>query len=153
MPTEKTARPGEDKSASLRDQALAHLARRDHTRVELARKLRQAGHAEQDVELLLDELSQRGWLSDQRFAESYVQQKQQRFGNLKLAHELRSRGVQESDIKQVLAAANQTELERAREVWNKRFGAPPADAQEKAKQMRFLQSRGFAVGTIQQLLP
>ena len=121
--------------------------------MELARKLRQAGHAEQDVELLLDELSQRGWLSDQRFAESYVQQKQQRFGNLKLAHELRSRGVQESDIKQVLAAANQTELERAREVWNKRFGAPPADAQEKAKQMRFLQSRGFAVGTIQQLLP
>ena len=143
---------GRGEGKSLRDRALAYLARRDHTRLELTRKLLQAGYVADDIESLLNELSQRGWLSNTRFAESYVQHKQQRFGTLKLAHELRSRGVDESDIQQALASAKETELEHAREVWAKRFGAPPASAQEKARQMRFLQGRGFAPETIRRVL-
>jgi regulatory protein len=137
---------------TLRDRALAYLARRDHTRLELARKLQRAGHAEADSEALLDELAQRGCLSNQRFAEAYVQQKQQRFGALKLAHELRSRGVEESDIQQALSHDMETELQRARQVWEKRFGAPPTDTRDKARQMRFLQGRGFAPEVIRRVL-
>ena len=137
---------------TLRAQALAHLARREHTRFELARKLRQAGHTEADIEPLLDELTQRGWLSDQRFAESYVQQKQQRFGALKLTHELRNRGVDESDIQRALSATAETELQRASEVWKKRFGDLPANPQEKARQMRFLQGRGYTPEIIRQVM-
>jgi regulatory protein len=143
---------GRGEGKTIRDKALAHLARRDHTRKELAGKLQRAGHAEEDIEPVLDELSARGWLSDQRFAESYVQQKLQRFGMLKLAHELRSRGLTESQIQEALQAAKGTEPERARQVWEKRFGALPANAQEKAKQMRFLQNRGFSPETIQRIL-
>ena len=105
-----------------------------------------------DIEPLLDELTQRSWLSDKRFAESYVQHKQQCFGTLKLAHELRGRGVDESDIQQALASAKETELEHARQIWQKRFGAPPGNAQEKARQMRFLQGRGFAPEIVLSLL-
>ncbi|HYP68122.1 MAG TPA: RecX family transcriptional regulator, partial [Thiobacillaceae bacterium] len=109
--TQRRGAEGEESNASkeiggdtrsLRTQALAHLARRDHTRQELARKLLHAGYAETDIDALLDELSQRGWLSDRRFAEGYVEQKRLRFGALKLAHELRSRGVGQADIEQAL---------------------------------------------------
>ena len=136
------------KLTPIRDRALAYLARREHTRLELDRKLALAGYTEEDIEALLDELTQRGWLSNQRFAESYVQQKQQRFGPLKLAHELRGRGVDESTVQQALSTGKESELERAREVWKKRFGIPPANALEKAKQMRFLQGRGFSPNII-----
>jgi regulatory protein len=140
--------PEDRKLPPIRDRALAYLARREHTRLELTRKLDRAGYPEADIEPLLDDFSQRGWLSNQRFAESYVQQKQKRFGTLKLAHELRSRGVDESTVQQVLKTTKETELERAREVWKKRFGTPPANSSEKAKQMRFLQGRGFSLETI-----
>jgi regulatory protein len=135
----------------IRDRALACLARREHTHRELTRKLDRAGYEEEDIKALLDDFTQRGWLSNQRFAESYVQQKQQRFGTLKLAHELRSRGVDEPIAQPILKKTQETELERAREVWVKRFGGPPANTAEKAKQMRFLQGRGFSLRTIQQL--
>ena len=140
--------PEDRKLPPIRDRALAYLARREHTRLELTRKLDRAGYPEADIEPLLDDFSQRGWLSNQRFAESYVQQKQKRFGTLKLAHELRSRGVDESTVQQTLSGAIDTELERAREVWKKRFGVLPTNAQEKAKQMRFLQGRGFSPNII-----
>ncbi|MGA7179538.1 MAG: recombination regulator RecX [Thiobacillaceae bacterium] len=143
---------GRGEGKSLRDQALACLGRREHTRLELATKLRLAGYPDADIEPLLDDFSQRGWLSNERFAENYVQQKQQRFGSLKLAHELRSRGLDESTVQQALSSAKETELERAREVWKKRFGQPPADAREKARQMRFLQGRGFSVEVILNVL-
>ena len=145
--------PSKDKNlAPVRDRALACLARREHSRLELTRKLERAGYSAADIEPLLDEFSRRGWLSNRRFAESYVQQKQQRFGALKLAHELRGRGVDESTIQQLMAAAKESELERAGAVWKKRFGVPPSNASEKAKQMRFMQSRGFNTATIQLII-
>jgi regulatory protein len=145
LPDDKTLPP-------IRDRALACLARREHTRLELARKLGRAGYAEPDIELLLDDFTRLGWLSNKRFAENYVQQKQKRFGSLKLAHELRSRSVDESTVQQALSTAKDTELEHAREVWEKRFGIAPSNALEKAKQMRFLQGRGFPVGIICRLV-
>ncbi|NWG39023.1 MAG: recombination regulator RecX [Hydrogenophilaceae bacterium] len=138
----------EGKLPPLRDRAMAYLARRDHTPLELARKLQHAGYEEDDIQTVLDELSQRGWLSSHRFAENYVTQKLERFGGQKLAYELRQKGVEESVVQQVLEETKDTELERAREVWRKKFGKPPADQKEKARQIRFLQSRGFSAETI-----
>ncbi|MCL6556600.1 MAG: recombination regulator RecX [Burkholderiales bacterium] len=139
------------KALSLRQRALALLARREHSRAELRRKL--AAHApREELESLLDELSRRGWLSDARFAESLVRAKGARLGSLALAHTLRQRGVPEALVQSQLAALSASELERAREVWRRRFGSPPRDARERARQMRFLQGRGFPLGVIVRVL-
>ncbi len=130
---------------SLRNRALALLARREHTRSELQRKL--ATHAEDPQELidLLDDLTRRDWLSDARFAEALVQGKQAKFGATRLAYELRERGVADDLIREQLAQLKESELERARQVWQAKFGAPPQDAKARAKQMRFSQSRGIGL--------
>ncbi len=127
----------------IRDKVLAYLARREHTPLELARKLQHGGYAKDEISTVLEEFSQRGWLSSQRFAENYVTHKQAKFGSQKLAYELRQKGVEESVVQQALEAAKETELERAREVWRKKYGVPPTTPAEKARQIRFLQSRGF----------
>ena len=137
---------------SLRQRALDLLARREHTRAELQRKL--APHTEEPDELvnLLEDLARRGWLSDARFAESLVHDKQARFGSTRLAYELRERGVPDEVIREQLAELKDTELDRARQVWQTKFGVQPEDAKARAKQMRFLQSRGFSLEVIGKLL-
>lgn len=142
----------EKKLPPIRDRALAYLARREHTPLELARKLQHAGYVEDEIRTTLDELSERGWLSSQRFAENYVTQKQAKYGSQKLTYELRQKGVDESVIKQTLDAVKETELERAREIWRKKFGVSPSDQKEKARHIRFLQSRGFSTDIIQKTL-
>jgi regulatory protein len=142
-----TPDPGE-----LRERALRLLARREHSRVELVRKLGQAGFAASDIAPLLDEFEAKNWLSDRRFAESYVADHRAKAGSVKLAYDLRQRGVSDVVIESVLSENRDSELERAREVWQKKFGTPPVDAAEKAKQIRFMLSRGFAQEIIQKAL-
>ena len=131
------------KLADLRERALRLLARREHSRFELTRKLGQAGFAVEDIAPLLDEFEQKNWLSDHRFAESYVADHRAKAGSVKLAYELRQRGVSDDIIEAALDTQRDSEVERAREVWRKKFKSAPADATEKARQVRFLQSRGF----------
>ena len=128
---------------SLRSRALDALSRREHSRTELARKL--AAHTDNPDELhaLLDDLQMRGWLSDARYTEQMVHARQARYGSRKIAFELREQGVDERLISVSVAGLKDTELERARAVWEKKFGQAPTTEQEKAKQIRFLQSRGF----------
>lgn len=137
---------------SLRNRALCLLARREHSRTELQRKLAAHVEAPQEMIDLLDDLTRRGWLSDARFAEALVQGKQAKFGAMRLAYELRERGVEESLIHEQLDALKSSELERAQQVWQAKFGAPPEDAKARAKQMRFLQSRGFSLEVIGKVL-
>lgn len=136
---------------TLRERALRFLARREHARAELARKL--APHAESAEQLaaLLDDLAARRLLSDERYAEMRVNARSARYGNARLAHELRTQGVADELVAEALAAGDD-ELTRARAVWRRKFGAAPADATERAKQMRFLMSRGFAGETIRRVL-
>lgn len=136
---------------TLRERALRFLARREHARAELARKL--APHAESAEQLaaLLDELAARRLLSDARYAEMRVNARGARYGDARLAHELRTQGVADELVAEALAAGGD-ELSRARAVWLRKFGAAPADATERAKQMRFLMSRGFAGETIRRVL-
>ncbi|MBI3430999.1 MAG: recombination regulator RecX [Hydrogenophilales bacterium] len=135
-------------AGDLRERALRLLARREHSRAELVRKLGQAGFVQHDIDALLDEFEEKNWLSDRRFAESYVADHRARAGSVKLAYELRQRGVSEAVIEDVLSENHDSEIERAREVWQKKFGTPPTDAAERVRQMRFLQSRGFTPETI-----
>jgi len=136
----------------LRERALRLLARREHSRAELARKLGQAGFAQDGIEPLLDEFEEKKWLSDQRFAENYVADHRTRAGSIKLAYDLRQRGVSDAIIESVLCENRDTELERAHQIWQKKFGVPPVDMAGKIRQMRFLQNRGFTVEMIRKIL-
>ena len=136
----------------LRERVLRLLARREHSRTELVRKLEQAGFDTSEIQPLLDEFEQKNWLSDRRFAESYVADHRARAGSVKLAHDLRQRGVSDSIIEAVLNDNRDSEIDRAREVWKKKFGVFPADAHERARQIRFLQGRGFSQSVIQRAL-
>ncbi|MDO9219668.1 MAG: recombination regulator RecX [Thiobacillus sp.] len=145
--------PGTKPQASkLRERALGLLARREHSRVELSRKLEQAGFVADDIRTLLDGFEAKKWLSDQRFAESYVADHRTRAGSVKLAYDLRQRGVSDAIINAVLSENRDSELDRAREVWQKKFGAPPADAAETARHIRFMHSRGFTSDIIRRVI-
>lgn len=138
--------------ADLRARALVLLARREHSRAELTRKLERAGFVREDIAALLDEFETKNWLSDRRFAESYVADHRARAGSIKLTYDLRQRGVPDDVIEAVLGENRDSELDRAREVWKKKFKSAPADDDEKAKQIRFLQSRGFTLETIRKAM-
>lgn len=135
---------------SLRARALGLLARREHSAKELQRKLAPHVAEGDDLEALLQDLIKRGWVSDERFAEQVVNAKQSRFGSMKLAHELREKGVDENLVMEATAAID--DMENARSVWQKKYGKPPENRNEWAKQARFLQSRGFGFDVIKQVL-
>jgi regulatory protein len=147
MKTKSTPEAG-----NLRERALRLLARREHSRTELARKLAQAGFADHDIDPLLDEFEEKNWLSDRRFAESWIADHRAKSGSVKLAYELRQRGVSDEIIGAVLNENRDSEAERAREVWRKKFSMPPADAADRARQIRFMQTRGFTLDVIRQAL-
>ena len=133
---------------SLRARALRLLARREHSRVELARKLNSFATEADDVGAVLDELTRRGWLSDARFAEQTIRAKSRRFGPVKLAQSLRAKGVAENEIDAAFRAAGEEARADIARVWASRFSAAPADERERAHQVRFLQGRGFTLGAI-----
>ena len=138
-------------SGTLRERALRLLARREHARLELSRKLAPHAESAEQLETLLDDLSTRRLLSDERYVEMRLNARSARFGNARLAHELRTQGVAEALVSEALAGSTD-ELIRARQVWQRKFGEPPTDAGERARQMRFLMSRGFSGETIRRVL-
>jgi regulatory protein len=142
-------------AGSLLQRAVALLARREHSRDELARKLLRRLEAGQDpgeVEAVLDELQRRDLLSERRYADAVVRTRAARYGNARLAQDLKARGVPADTTKSALAALGDSELQRARTVWARRFGAAPTDLQERARQTRFLERRGFSAAVIRQVL-
>jgi len=136
----------------LRERALGYLARREHTRAELARKLAAYCEDRDEIDALLDDFDKRGWLSEARYVDMVVQARQGKFGSRRIAHELREKGVSEEGVAAALSEVRDGELESARAVWAKKFGSLPADAKEKARQMRFLASRGFGQETIYKVM-
>ena len=137
---------------SLRARALDALARREHSRVEMSRKLSAHSADEDEVAQLLDDLEARGWLSDARYAEQIAHARQSRYGSRKIAYELREQGVAEALVEVALETLKTTELERARTVWMKKFGVAAVTAKERAQQARFMQMRGFDPQVIYRLL-
>jgi len=137
---------------SLKGRALQLLARREHSRAELERKLAAHVHDGDDLSAVLDALEQRGYISAARVAESLVHRKAARLGAARLAHEMRGKGLDEDTVRAALAQLRGSELPRARAVWQRRFGTPPASPQERLKHMRFLLARGFAADVAAQVL-
>lgn len=138
--------------ASLRQRALGYLARREHSRFDLARKLERAGFEPEAIVPVLDEFEHQGWLSDQRYAETYVADHRAKDGNIKLAHALRTHGVSDEIIESALLERGENEMDRAKAIWRKKFTHPPSSLAETAKQTRFLQGRGFSGQLIRTLL-
>ena len=133
---------------SLRARALRLLARREHARAELAKKL--SVHAEDpaEIERVLDELETRGWLSERRVVEQRVHTLRARFGIRRIERDLLAKGVSAEAVAAALPDLKSGELEAARAVWARKFDRPPRTAAERARQARFLQGRGFDLDVI-----
>ncbi|MCV2361596.1 recombination regulator RecX [Paucibacter sp. TC2R-5] len=154
------------KPLSLKMRAISLLSQREHSRVELRRKLqnilRKAApaaegepslvmDAQAELDLLLDWLQAQGYLSDQRFVESRVHARASRYGSLRIKQELAQHGLSLSA--EAMSELKAAELERAKSIYLRKFGAyAPPDAAAKAKQMRFMTARGFSPETIRKLL-
>ena len=140
----------------LKKRALYYLGKRDYSRVELGRKILAYSESleinKADLELVLDELEEKDWLSDDRFSEQFVLSRKRKFGARKIAHELKLRGVNELIISRVLRDIKDDEFLLAKKIWEKKFNQIPITIDEKAKQIRFMQSRGIEVAIIHQIL-
>lgn len=137
---------------SLKGRALRLLAGREHSRAELEKKL--AAHEETPGELqrALDELQARGFINEQRVVDSVLHRRAARLGIARLKQELQAKGIGSEAVADAVQALRGTELDRAREVWRRKFGEPATDAAGRAKQMRFLAGRGFGGDTIRRVL-
>ena len=137
---------------SLKGRALKLLAAREHSRSELEKKL--ASHEEVPGELAqaLDELQAKGFISEQRVVESVLHRRAARLGAGRVKQELQAKGISAEAMAEAIDALRSTEMERAREVWRKKFGEPAADAAGRAKQMRFLAARGFGAEAIRRVV-
>lgn len=133
---------------TLKGRALRHLSAREHSRVELARKL--APHTEDpdELERVLDELETRGFLSDTRFVESVVHRRACRLGAARVKQELLAKGIAGEQVRAAVQQLQASEFDRAVTVWRQRFGAAATDAREHARQVRFLLARGFAADVV-----
>ena len=139
----------------LRDRALGWLAQREHSRIELRRKLlRLVGEEEPDpdgqVGRLLDALQAKGLLSEQRFVESRVRQRAPGMGARRIEFELAQHGLKLPP--QALQQLRGSELQRAADLYRRRFHGPAADAGERARRLRFLAGRGFSGEVVRQVL-
>jgi regulatory protein len=137
---------------TLRTRALKALARREYSRQELRVKLQPFAEGADELELLLDALEKRGWLSEARFVEQVTSVRRRRFGAARILHELREKGVSEAALAAAQSRLKSSEVETARAVWNKKFGRLPATLEERAKQSRFLASRGFSAEVVREVL-
>ncbi|OWT53405.1 recombination regulator RecX [Candidimonas nitroreducens] len=137
---------------SLKARAVAYLSRREYSRQELRRKLLPNVADADELDLVLDQLEHERWLSDERYAQALVHRKAARQGTARIVQELRRQGVPDENLEAVKAQLQGTEIERARQVWRKKFSGPPQDAREYARQFRFLASRGFSPECLRRIL-
>lgn len=137
---------------SLKGRALRLLAGREHSRAELQRKL--AAHETEpgELERALDELQAKGFINEDRVIESVLHRRSARLGASRVRQELQAKGLDPGAVSQAVQALQSTEVVRARDVWRKKFGTPPENATERARQMRFLAARGFGGDTIRRVV-
>ena len=142
--------PGVPRTVKAR--AVAHLARREYSRAELRAVLLKGGGSSDEVDAALDQLAQQGLLSDARFAHALVRQKTGAYSRRAITETLKARGVTGEAATDALADHEIDDAAALVALWRRRFGTPPGDDREKARQIRFLQSRGFALSAIFKLL-
>ena len=133
---------------SLKGRALRFLSMREHSRLELGRKLSKYAEEGDDVAALLDFLEKNNWLSQERFSESLIHRRAHRFGNSRIMAELQSHGVNGEALQKLKAGLNDSETARACEVWQRKFGQVATDPEGRNRQGRFLMQRGFSLKAV-----
>ena len=137
---------------SLKGRALRALASRERSRVELERKLLQFEEEPGQLAKVLDDLAAKGFLDDQRAADTFAHRRGQKLGAARVVAEMKARGIESEAIAQTAAELKTTELARAREVWRRKFGEVAENSAERSKQMRFLIARGFSAEIIRRVV-
>ena len=133
---EETPRKAKRQSLSLKARAVRYLSRREYSRLELEKKLRAyltEDESEDDLTAVLNDLEQKGYLSDERFAQSRARVRAARYGNARVAYELKASGVSSELIANAIEQLEETEAERAKDLWLYRFGKPAVDYKGRAK--------------------
>ena len=167
-----TTKKSNKQSPSLKARALRLLSMREYSRKGLAAKLAEssarmlklnppeegaeAAGAEiplkVQIEAVLDDFEARGWLSDQRFAEALVRRRSERFGTRKIQDELSQAGIDSAKTVDLLKNLKETEYQRAHELWQRKFGALATEQKERARQYRFLASKGFSSDVVSKVV-
>ena len=135
--------------------AAAALARREHSRAELKRKLVRTPapeESERDIDAALDALAAKGMLSEARFVAARVRARGERYGAARIRRELQQHELDPALVRDALAPLAGSEFERALAIWQRRFGTAAADAGERARQARFLSARGFSTEVVLRVL-
>lgn len=151
-PPQEEEKKSQRPTRSLKGRALGYLSRREYSRAELARKLKPYVEETDSLDKVLDALEAENWLSDSRFAESLVHRRASRLGTSRIIGELKQHSLDQTLVEEASAQLRETELTRAAAVWRKKFGQLPQTPAERAKQTRFLASRGFSGATIGKIL-
>ena len=144
----------EGRDAEILSRALRLLGAREHTRLELARKLAARGFERDEVESVLERLAASGALDESRAAERYVAERAGKgFGPLRIRAELSEKGLPESAYEPYLTAMEDDWPRLLAEAHDRRFGStPPADRADYARRGRFLEQRGFPAALIRRHL-
>ena len=137
---------------SLKGRALRLLSMREHSRQELERKLKPFEETPGELAEALDFLQAKDFINEQRVVESVVNSRSRKLGASRVRQELQAKGLPAEAIAEAVQTMRSTELERAREVWRKKFGEPPVDQSGRVKQVRFLISRGFAAEVVKRVV-
>jgi regulatory protein len=167
-----TVKKSKKQSPSLKARALRLLSMREYSRKGLSAKLEESaaralklqsaqGDSEEvpqglplavQIEAVLDDFEARGWLSDQRFAEALVRRRSERFGARKIQDELAQAGVDGSKTAELLRNLKETEFLRAHELWLRKFGVLATEQKERARQYRYLASKGFSSAVVSRVV-
>ena len=137
---------------SLKGRALRLLSQREHSRKELEQKLKPHEETPGELAEALDYLAAKDFINEKRVVDSVVNRRASKLGAARVRQELVAKGLPADDIAEAVDAMRSTEQDRAMQVWRKRFGTPPSDASERAKQVRFLVSRGFAPEVVRRVV-
>ena len=141
---------------SLKGRALRLLASREQSRSELEKKLKPFEETPGQIDEVLDELQAKDFISEARVVESVINRRQAKLGASRIRQELFSKGIDKDAVVEAMAGLKATELDRARELWQRKFGAKsdgqPPDRAAQAKQMRFLAARGFSGDVIRRVM-
>ena len=139
-------------SISLKGRALRLLAGREQSRAELQKKLSPHAETPEQLTQVLDELEAKDFISEARVVDSVVNRRSGRFGASRIKHELLGKGLNPERVAEAVSQLKGSELERAREIWRKKFAEHATDQAGRAKQMRFLAGRGFGGDVIRRVM-
>ena len=137
---------------SLKGRALRLLSQREHSRSELERKLAAYEQAPGELAQVLNDLQARDFINEGRVIDSVMHRRSGKLGATRIKQELASKGLSGEAVTEALAGLRETEYSRALEVWRKKLDRPTTDPNDRAKQMRFLLTRGFSSDVVRKIV-